>query len=257
VSFAIDPFKDEEFRNIAQRLRERIYDPLPFSERNLLGLSITRLLQIEIPESARLGFRMPTYSIETDYGYWVPKAYVDIIEEMLEEALGPRLRALEQRGLELQQAGETFVNGQINIFLDAVAQRIGSGDRPLKLTKVHRDVISKKIKLRVKHLTTTLTHRKSLERLAQTWVGAPVPEFWEDQASVDRFFDAFCDDVTTKMNLPKRVPAIVRHLAESFRLRQEDDYKACRKKIEAFFDGRRSWRFDNWPAASEEEEEEE
>jgi hypothetical protein len=175
---------------------------------------------------------------------------------MLEKSLGPRLHALEQRGLELQQAGDKFVSGQINLYLDEVARRIGSGDRPLTLAKRHRDAISEKIRLRVRHLTTTLTHRKSLE-LAQAWVGAPVPEFWEDQASVDRFFDAFCNDVTTKMNLPKRVPAIVKHLAETFRLRQEDDTSACRKKIEAFFDGRRSWRFDNWPSVSDEEEEEE
>lgn len=74
---------------------------------------------------------------------------------------------------------------------------------------------------------------------------------------MDRFFDAFCNDVTTKMNLPKRVPAIVKHVAESFRLWQEDDTSACRKKIDAFFDGRRSWGFDNWPSVSEEEEEEE
>jgi hypothetical protein len=165
VSFAIDPFKDEEFRDIAKRLRETIFNPLPFGERNVLGLNIAALLQLEIPENTRVGFRMPTYSIETDYGYWVPKAYVDFIDEMLEESLGPRLRALEQRGLELQQAGDKFVSGQINLYLDEVARRIGSGNRPLTLAKRHRDAISEKIRLRVRHLTTTLTHRKSLERL--------------------------------------------------------------------------------------------
>ena len=108
VSFAIDPFKDEEFRDIARRLRETIFNPPPFGERNVLGLNIAALLQLEI-ENTRVGFRMPTYSIETNYGYWVPKAYVDFIDEMLEESLGPRLRALEQRGFELQQAGDKFV----------------------------------------------------------------------------------------------------------------------------------------------------
>lgn len=129
----------------------------------------------------------------------MPKAYVDVIEELLDEAHGPKLRALERRGLklsELQQTGDKFVGDRIKTYLDAVARRVGAGDQPLTLTRRHRDGISEKIRLRVRHLTTTLTNRKSLERLARAWVGAPVPEFWEDQASVDRFFDSFCNDIT-------------------------------------------------------------
>ena len=83
IPFAIDPFKEDEFRHIADRLRERVFDPLPFSERNVLGLNIAALLQLEVPENTKLGFRMPTYSIESDYGYWVPKAYVDFIDRKL------------------------------------------------------------------------------------------------------------------------------------------------------------------------------
>jgi len=197
---------------------------------------------------------MPAYSIETDYGYWVPKVYVDFIDRKLDESSGPRLRALEKRGSELKQAGDMYVSGQIKVYLDEVTRRIGRGEKPLSLTNRHRAAISEKIKLRVKHLTTMLTHRKSLERLAQAWVGAPVPEFWEDQASVDRFFDGFCYDVITKMNLPRNVPKIVTHVAQCFRLQEDDDTSACRKKIEAFFDKGNSWTLDNWPSVSEESE---
>ncbi|MGB8899349.1 MAG: hypothetical protein WCC90_09065, partial [Methylocella sp.] len=61
------------------------------------------------------------------------------------------------------------------------------------------EAICKKILQRVKHLTTLLTDWKSLERLSQAWVGAPVPEFWEDEASVARFFDGFCYDIVRLM----------------------------------------------------------
>ena len=252
ITFAIDPFKEDEFRHLADRLRESVFDPLPFSERNDLGLNIAALLQLEIPENTRLGFRMPTYSIKTDYGYWVPKTYVEFIDQKLDDSFGPRLRALEKRGRDLRQAGDKYVNDQINVYLDEVARRIGSDNRPLILTNRQRDAISGKLRLRVKHLTTMLTHRKSLERLAQAWVGAPVPEFWEDQASVDRFFDGFCYDVITKLNLPRNVPAIVTHLAQCFGLQEDDDTGSCRKKIEAFFDKGKSWALQNWPSVSEE-----
>jgi hypothetical protein len=49
---------------------------------------------------------MPTYSIEAKYEYWVPKPSVDFIEQILQGRHGQQLRALEQRGLNLQQAGE-------------------------------------------------------------------------------------------------------------------------------------------------------
>jgi hypothetical protein len=197
---------------------------------------------------------MSTYSIETDYGYWVPKVYVGYIGRKLEESSGPRRHALEKRGQELQRAGKGYVRGQIQIYLDAVEQRIGSGDRALRQSANQKEAICEKILRRVRHLTNLLTHQKALERLSQTWVGAPVPEFWEDEASVARFFDGFCYDIVTRLNAPGNVPAIVMHLAERFDARGDDDSDICRKKIETFFAGGKSWASDDWPSLRDEEE---
>ena len=200
IAYTIDPFADEEFRQIAARLREQVLNALPFSDRNVLGLNLADLLGLEPPENTKLGFRLPTYAIETDYGYWVPKEYVDFIEGKLEDALAPRRRALQKRGEELQQAGDTYVNAQIKIYLDEVERRIATGDRPLALTRQQKETVRERIIRRVGHLKTLLTHPKALERLAQTLVGAPVPEFWEDEASVSRFFEGFCYDIVAKLN---------------------------------------------------------
>lgn len=206
-----------------------------FSDRNVLGLNLAALLKLDIPDNTKLGFRLPTYAIETDYGYWVPKEYVDFVEQRLEKASGPKRRALEKRGVELQQIGGKYVDKQIKVYLDEVERMIATGGKPLALTKQEKEAIEEKIVRRVAHLKTLLTDRKALERLAQTLVGAPVPEFWEDEASVCRFVEGFCYDIVAKLNAPKNTPKIVAHLADQFDIREADDVTACREKIERFF----------------------
>jgi hypothetical protein len=225
---------------------------LPFAERNVLSLNLALLLGLEPPGNTKLGFKLPTYGIETDYGYWVPKEYVDYIEEKLEEALGPKRRALKKRGAELQQAGDNYVNAQIKIYLDEVERRIATGGKPLNLTKQQKESIYEKIVRRVHHLKTLLTHPKALERLAQTLVGAPVPEFWEDEASVSRFFEGFCYDILAKLSSPGSTPKIVTHLADQFHIREGDNIETCQEKIEEFFRQDNLWSGDNWPALPEE-----
>ncbi len=252
IAYTIDPFADEEFKQIAARLREQVLKPLPFSDRNVLGLNLADLLGLEPPGNTKLGFRLPTYAIETDYGYWVPKEYVDYIEEKLEKALGPKRRALKKRGAELQQAGDNYVNAQIKVYLDEVERRIATGGKPLTLTRQQKEAINEKIVRRVGHLKTLLTHPKALERLAQTLVGAPVPEFWEDEASVSRFFEGFCYDIVAKLNSPGSTPKIVAHLANQFHIREGDDIETCQEKIEKFFSQDKSWPMNNWPALPDE-----
>jgi hypothetical protein len=253
IAYTIDPFADDEFTQIAARLREQILNPLPFSDRNVLGLNLAALLDLGPPEkNTKLGFRLPTYAIETDYGYWVPEKYVDYIEKKLEKALEPKRRALRERGAELEQAGDNYVNAQIKVYLDEVERRIATGGEPLTLTRPQKAAINEKIVRRVRHLKALLTHPKALERLAQTLVGAPVPEFWEDEASVSRFFEGFCYDILAKLSSPGSTPKIVAHLANQFDIREGDDIKTCQEKIEGFFSQDKSWSRNNWPTLPDE-----
>lgn len=169
------------------------------------------------------------------------------------ESSRPKRSALQERGVALQTAGEDYVRGRIEVYLKDVRDRI-SGDPPLRLSPDQEEDICKKIIQRVKRLTTLLMDQKSLERLSQAWVGAPVPEFWEDEISVARFFDGFCYDIVTKLNAPKGIPAIVRHIAEQFNVSDDDDEGKCRLRIETFFDQRNSWAENNWPWLQDEED---
>jgi hypothetical protein len=201
-----------------------------------------------------LGFRLPTYAIETDYGYWAPKQYVDFIEGRLEAASGPKRRALEERGIELRQLGDEYLKNRIKIYLDEVQCRVETGATPLTLTRQQKTAIEEKIVGRVGHLKTMLTDRKALERLAQTLVGEPVPEFWEDEASATRFFAGFCYDIVSKLNGPRSTPRIVAHLASEFDIGRGDDVDACEQKIRRFFNDGKSWPQSYWPPAPDLEE---
>jgi hypothetical protein len=138
--------------------------------------------------------------------------------------------------------------------LTDVEQRLASGAKPLRLTKGQKETIIERIERRVAHLTALLTHPKAVDRLAKTLVGAPVPEFWEDEASVNRFFDTFCYDITAKLSAPKGTPKIVRHLASRFQIQEGDSSQKCREQIEKFFSEGRSWDSTNWPSVPEDEE---
>jgi hypothetical protein len=248
IAYTTDPFADEEYKQISARLREQVLNPLPFFDKNVLGLNLAALLELEPPDNTKLGFRLPAYAIETDYGYWVPKDYVDFIEGKLEATSGPRRRALEKRGAELQKAGDKYVHAQIKVYLDEVERRIAIGGTPLILTRKQKEAITEKILRRVGHLKALLTHSGALERLAQTLVGAPVPEFWEDEASAGRFFEGFCYDIVTKLNAPGSTPKIVAHLANRFAITEGDDIETCKAKIEEFFRQGGSWPNNGWPS---------
>jgi hypothetical protein len=249
IAYTLDPFADEEFKPIADRLREQILNPLPFSDRNVLSLNVATLLDLEPPKDGKLGFQLPTYAVETDYGHWAPKEYVDFIDRKLKAASAPKYRALQRRGSELKKAGDGYVDAQIKFYLDEVDRRIAFGKKQLALSQRQKLAIKGKIVGRVRHLKTLLTDPKALERLAQTLVGAPVPEFWEDRASVDRFFDGFSYDIVAKLKAPRSTPRIVAHLAKEFQITEGDDTESCQQKIESFFAAGNSWPSDNWPPA--------
>ncbi len=248
ITYTIDPFAEDEFEAIAERLRQRTIQPLPFSDRNVLGLNLVQLLELEMPENSKLGLRLPTYSIETDYGYWVPMAYVAMVEKKLNKTFGPKLRELEKRGKELRKAGKDYVTGQIKKYIDEVEKRLASGAKRLTLSATQKQRIEDKIIRRVAHLKKLLEDPNTLERFARPLLRAPVPEFWEDQASVDRFFDSFCYDIVSKLSAAKSTPGIVAHLGEKFRIAEDDGISKCRRRIERFFDDGNSWKSNNWPS---------
>jgi hypothetical protein len=247
LAFSIDPFADDEFGDIAECLKKEVYQPLPFAETNVLSLNLIELLDLNVPASTKLKFQLPTYAVETDYGYWVPEAYVDFVQEKLKASSEPKRRALEQRGTEIRNLGETYVRARMKIYLDEVQKRLASGSKSLRLSKKQKDAICAKIIHRVEYLAEILGHSRTLERLSQSLVGGPVPEFWEDAASVDRFFDGFCDDIVSKINEPKGTPRIVKHIATQFQIYDSDDYSKCRQKIENYFSNGNVWQSDNWP----------
>jgi PLD-like domain len=247
LAFSIDPFVDDEFGEIAACLRKEVYQPLPFAETNVLSLNLIELLELNVPASTKLKFQLPTYAVETDYGYWVPEAYVDFVQEKLQESSGPKRRALEERGSEIRNSDETYVRARVKIYLDEVQKRLASGSKSLRLSKKQNEAICAKIIHRVAYLAEMLGHSRTLERLSQSLVGGPIPEFWEDAASVDRFFDGFCDDIVSKINEPKGTPRIVKHLATKFQIYDTDDYSKCRQKIEDYFSSGNCWQSNNWP----------
>lgn len=251
LGYTVDPFNDEEFKDVAERLRQQS-NPLPFSAGSALGLNLKELLELEEPAgNTKLGFRLPTYAVETDYGYWVPKPYVDFIESILEQASKPKFLALQKRGKELSELGDAYVTRQIAVYLDEVQNRVGAGSSPLTISKQQRVAIEEKIVRRVNHLKAMLTDPKSLERLSETMIGAPVPEFWEDNTSVTRFFEGFCYDIVSKLSAPKRVPMIIAHLADEFGIAHGDNVEACQQKISSFFAAGNAWPNDKWPQVSD------
>jgi hypothetical protein len=246
ISYTIDPFAEVEFGEIAGRLRDQAQQ-LPFSDRNALGLNLCELLKLDGLDNTNLGFRLPTYSVETDYGYWVPKKYVDLVETRIQKLAQPKRRALETRGQELQETGKTYTKNRLKIYFSEVDKRLLRGTPKLSLSRDQKDAIFEKIFRRAEHLAKLLTHPKTLDRLSRALVGGPVPEFWEDEMSVDRFFESFCYDISIKLTGPKNTPKIITHLATEFSLKHKDDAEICRAKIERFFDRGGSWEEENWP----------
>lgn len=200
LAFSIDPFAEPEMKAISACLRKQSLNELPFAAKaNVSTIDLQQLLQLDALDSMKSKFQLPTYAVQTDYGYWVPGYYVPQIERLIASAAGPKARRLEERGRQLQEAKHSAIAAQIDVYLHEVRQRLSAADPPLKLNKEMETRVRDKIRRRAQSVSALLSHPSTIERLSRSYIGAPVQEFWEDGHSVDEFFDGLCWDISQKI----------------------------------------------------------
>jgi len=246
LSYTVDCFANDEFKIVRETLSRALGgERLLYSDdTNRLTLSIPLLLELDSEQSSKRTSVNP-YAVETDYGLWVPQFYVRSVEERVERAAEPRKKRLAQQGQQLSSKTGDFINERIQAFIRAVNQRLVTQNHG-RLSLRQAATVTQMIARRIDGLRRTLTREDTIERHARSWIGAPVADFWEDQASSNEFFDSFCEDLVYKINAQK--PSVmINHLKQVFEVKDTDDASACRRRIESYF--RDGWEYDqnNWP----------
>jgi len=80
-----------------------------------------------------------------------------------------------------------------------------------------------------------------------------MPEFWEDERSVEEFTSSFGDYLEYRIQKDansKRPRRMIQHMCERFGLSVDDQAADIRKKIESFFGVGGRWPITDWPGVS-------
>lgn len=199
------------------------------------------------------------YSIETCFGYWVPKAYVDLVETRL-EAVSKRRRqqVLQLRG-QLLELGEKRLQR-------AYSEYLASAEAHLSSSKVNtKDVLRRSSGERgsrgivdpfsstsrfvafLERLFRNLDPEGDyLDRLCRPFIGTGMPEIWEDRVAAGEFDESFFEFLEYMSGRPrKRLVAGV--ILRAAGVLAEETADVIRGSFERHLRAR-GWRLSDWPA---------
>lgn len=251
VSVDCFPVSSGRYRGLLEVLRSQS-NPLPFTDQSgLTSINCLQLLDIRLSDAhdddeAASRFRMPTYSIQTVFSFWVPMGYEAKLEGLIEAMAAKRRRELEHAGQSLAEASSGQTAARLRTFFAAVDQRMTqAGRRPLGRDSAND--VENRISKKLSSLRHTLGNSLALDRLSRRFIGTPVPELWEDERSKEELKTSFCEYIVSRLNATGRRPAIIAHIASKFSLLNSDDAADTRRKIDAYFERGRTWALDDWP----------
>jgi hypothetical protein len=256
VPYTVNCFVGDDFSEVEKRLEKATKGTsLIFHDAAGIGsLNLAKLMKdnpVAIVGKVPKRVRIAAFSVETAFGYWVPNAYRTKVDERIEGASSQRRKQLKAQGDRLGAYSNQAIQNQIDLYLDDIDKKLGT----MPLSKLQRDNIEDHIQTKLKRLIQSLTEDVSLDRLSRPFMGAPVPEFWEDEHSGDEFFETFAQYVAYVLSGQKRF-SIISHIKARFSLKPDDDPETIRTKMEAFFTSGKEWRLNDWPLANDAVEDE-
>lgn len=253
LSWSLDCFPGDEYESIAKALTDAQTDAVPpFEIGDATTISLLRFTKaggLSTAEKAKkLSFQLPTYAIETSFGYWVPSFYEEFLDRRLDAKTNVKKRYFRSTGEHLAKWMRGPKKEFPRLVDDINEMLIGQKHLPLEQQEVGQ--LRERIEGRIKQLIKRTTTESTLNYLCRPMEGVAVPAFWEDQQSAEEFIMSFCEYVFAKMQAGGRVPGIIRHLVQGFALASAEDDDEVRTRIEKRL-AKSGWRSNDWPETPE------
>lgn len=254
IPYTLDCFDNQPA--ISDKIQKAVVvAPLPFHDEQSAGvLNLLKLLNVGAANDRSdplRRVRIVPYTIETCFGYWVPVAFNQRLNESLELAAERRTSELLAYGRQLGDIVDAEILTRIRKhYLDQVDSRItAAGAQRLRATV--RLAVEDRVLRRIQNLRTLLTSEEQCKRLAKPLSGTAVPEIWEDPRSKGEMVDSFCEYISWRLARPSKVPGIVRTLQGWFDLRVGDMPEEVHAKIQKLFDSGKSLSRVDWTSRAD------
>lgn len=182
------------------------------------------------------------WSIETCYGYWVPKKYRRFVDESIREKSGALrkklteiLRLIDNRGV------DSLVEDYGNYLNDA---KLILQSHDVKHSFDESELIEKYRKF-VNRIMYRLSDPNRLDKICLPLVATGMPEIWEDPVAYDDFAESFYDYIS--VSLTGQVPRVVRSIMDVLEFDSNSDSDDIASGfIEYFRSDDAEWSDDYW-----------
>lgn len=186
-----------------------------------------------------------SYGVETCYGWWVPGAYHELLEEKLAPARAKRAALLSRLAHLLDHNGEAVRRLAIERFAQLEAYAV---QERFVLTESTEQRIERFDAL-LERATNRLADLRWRRRAEEPYVRASVPEIWSDPTSSGEFMDSFFDYLELIATTKKR-PTVWRSLTDRIpALEGASSSDEIRDALKAYL-SRRGWGQGDWAPVS-------
>ena len=153
----------------------------------------------------RVDFRR--HAIQTCYGYWVPDAFTEEVDLMLEAASVDKLALLHRWREWMAEETQSIVDAYSTYLSDVkeTLEQVGVEWRKYAAPSLFKETSA--IERPIEALVIELSHDHRLQMHAQAFVSSELPEIWEDAAAREAFENSFFDALAAASSARRRSTA--------------------------------------------------
>jgi HKD family nuclease len=231
---------EEKLANINERPRNSNPGKAwgPYNLKSALNIS-------DVNDEQKMRLSIKPWSIETCYGYWVPKKYCTIIEEKVvqkERGVDNDLLKIKNK---IEEIGVERLIEDYELYISEANDILSKNNIDWVVNEDDKKKLIEKYKRFVERILVKISSSKERERLCKPLISTGMPEIWEDVSASDDFTYSFYEYISNNMFFS--TPLIVRCLQYYVEISENAKIEEIEKAFDDYFLAKNAeWSDDHW-----------
>lgn len=222
--------KPEERRILSAQLGK--VSSVPHSDPSAEGFGFDLLSALGMSDEKNLErnvVKIRPYCVETDYGYWVPGAYIYKIESKIKNGMIEEEKKFISIRDMLNSIDDKKLVSEFQNYIDASRIFFGQiGVNP----KEKKDVI-RAFKSFINVRRAWLQDSGWISRNSRRLFLTKMPDIWGDASAAEIFITSFCENISSVLNSPDRKPHIYSEISKSLILSETPTVDEIKYKLKS------------------------